>query len=56
MEQSHVFETFTVSRSELMDRPSVLSKIKSLLDRTDIKVVDVKRNHDELTIVFRRLS
>jgi hypothetical protein len=55
VELSKVFETYTLYRSEFIDRRAMYAEIKSLVEKSEIKIVDIKRDKDHLTIVFRRL-
>ncbi len=55
MEQTRVFETYTLSRSQLIEWPSILGQIRALVEQSEIKIVDIKRHEDRLTIIFRRL-
>ena len=55
MEQTRVFETYTLSRSQLIEWPSILGQIRALVEQSEIKIVAIKRHEDRLTIIFRRL-
>ncbi|MDQ0190830.1 hypothetical protein JI721_00835 [Alicyclobacillus cycloheptanicus] len=54
MQAVEVFETYTFARSERAAWPSVLQQLKSLVAGAEIKVVDIKRDGDELMVTFRR--
>lgn len=45
------FEVLKLSRRHSRQQ---LDEIKTLMKRPDIKVVDIRRNQDQLVIVFRR--
>ncbi|MCL6443327.1 MAG: hypothetical protein K6T83_07715 [Alicyclobacillus sp.] len=51
-----VFETLTVSRAELAERPEVLKEVQQLFAQSKVKIVDIHRERDRLTIVFRRVT
>jgi hypothetical protein len=56
MEYSSVFETVILSRSDLVCWPAMLNEIRGLVESSDIKVVDIQRNKEQLIIVFRKRS
>ncbi|GGI97726.1 hypothetical protein GCM10010885_04250 [Alicyclobacillus cellulosilyticus] len=55
MDRASVFETITLPRSVLVEWPSKLKEIRTLMERSEIKIVDIRRERDNLVIVFRRL-
>ncbi|CAM3776890.1 hypothetical protein [Alicyclobacillus pomorum] len=56
MDYSSVFETLILSRSDLVYWPAILNKIRGLVESSDIKVVDIQRDKEQLIIVFRKCS
>jgi hypothetical protein len=56
MEHSSVFETVILSRSDLVYWPVILNEIRGLVESSDIKVVDIQRDKEQLIIVYRKLS
>lgn len=56
VESSEVFETVTVSRQQFMHSPgTLLEQLGAMVEASEIRIVDIKRQRDELTITFRRL-
>lgn len=55
MEQTHVFERVTLLRDDLVRWPAVLSDLKSMVETSKIRIVDIRREDDRLTIVYRKL-
>lgn len=56
IESSEVFETVTVSRQEFLHSPTTLiEQLGSMVEASEIRIVDIKRQRDQLTITFRRL-
>jgi hypothetical protein len=56
VENFNVFETVILSRSDLIHWPAILNEIRSLVESSDIKVVDIQRDKEQLIVVFRRRS
>jgi hypothetical protein len=56
VENFNVFETVILSRSDLVHWPAILNEIRSLVESSDIKVVDIQRDKEQLIVVFRRRS
>jgi hypothetical protein len=52
---SDVFETYTFSRSS-HEGQSILEEFRLLVEQSQIKIVDIKRNKEQLTVVFRRIG
>jgi hypothetical protein len=55
MEQPHVFERVTLLRDDLIRWPAVLRELKSMVETSKIRIVDIRREDDRLTIVYRKL-
>jgi hypothetical protein len=56
VEHTSVFETVILSRSDLVHWPVILNKVRNLVESSDIKIVDIQRDKEQLIIVFRRRS
>ncbi|MHB1627212.1 MAG: hypothetical protein ACYCVB_02370 [Bacilli bacterium] len=50
------FETCVLSRADLPEWPSVLRQFRTRVESSEIRIVDIKRYHDELIITFRNLQ
>ncbi|MBX6354025.1 MAG: hypothetical protein IRZ10_11935 [Thermoflavifilum sp.] len=50
------FEELTLSRADLTCWPERLLELERRLRASEIRIVDVRRRNDELTIVYRRLG
>lgn len=55
MHMSSVFETYTLSRDQLTEWPTALSKIRTQIEKSEIKIVDIRRDGNQLIIVYRKL-
>ncbi|CAM3752572.1 hypothetical protein ALPO108162_03855 [Alicyclobacillus pomorum] len=52
---SNEFQTYTLSRKQLLQWPILLKQIWSQIEQAEIKIVDITRTQDHLVIVYRRL-
>lgn len=50
------FETVVLSRADLPEWPSLLRQFRTRMESSEIKIVDIRRRHDELIITFRNLQ
>ncbi|QSO52579.1 hypothetical protein JZ785_01080 [Alicyclobacillus curvatus] len=55
LQQSSVFETMTLAKEDVMQWAEFMNRVKAMVESSQIKVVDVKRHGDKLTITYRRL-
>ncbi|QSO46171.1 hypothetical protein [Alicyclobacillus mengziensis] len=55
LQQSNVFETLTLAKDDVMEWSEFMNRVKTMVETSQIKVVDVKRHGDKLTITYRRL-
>jgi hypothetical protein len=50
------FEVITLSRTDLIEWPEILRELEKRILKSEIKVVDIRRRKDCLTIVLRKLQ
>lgn len=55
LDQSSVFETVTIAKDDVLLWPEFMRRVKTMVENSNIKVVDIRRQGDKLTITYRRL-
>lgn len=55
LEQSSVFETMTIAKDDGALWPEFLSRVRAMVESSRIKVVDIRRQGDKLTITYRKV-
>ncbi len=50
------FETLTLPRGTELQTKDAIRQLEAMVASSSIKIVDIRRNRDELIVTFRRLN